>query len=475
MSKNRKSNTAFKAGIGYTIGNVLIKGINMLTIPIFSRLLTTDDFGIYNVFISYESILFVLVGIAMHTCVKSANLEFQGRINEFTSSISLIYILNLLVLSLGAIIFYKPLTNMLDFSLPMILCLVVYSFSTALLSLYNNKISLQYDYARYLKIALFNSFGNLIVSLILIFTIFRSSRGIGRILGSTMVLTIISIYVLISLYKEAKPKIDRKYWKFAVRYSIPIVPHGISQVLLAQFDRIMIRELVSNSAAGIYSLAGNIKLILTIITDSIGTAWSTWYYEKMEKKEVKLIQQKAIQLAGLFMILTIGLLALSPELIYILGGKAYDRAKYVAMPMVIDAFLLFLYNVIVTAEYYSKKTKYIMFGTIVAAVINVITNYIFIRKFGFIAAAYTTLFSYFCYLFLHIIISKKLVGYYVIKIKWIVIYIGLVCIVAVVFLLYVNSIVVRWGICLLIVTPMSIVLIRVSGILKKYEKEDNIR
>ena len=265
MQKKNMSKNAFKAGIGYTIGNILIKGINMLTIPIFSRLLTTDDFGIYNVFISYESILFVLIGIAMHTCIKSANLEFNGRINEFASSISLIYISNLLILLLGAIIFFKPLTKLLNFSLPIIICLVVYSFSTALLSLYNNKISLQYDYASYLKIAFLNSTGNVIISLILIFTFFKTNRGIGRILGATIVLAAISTYVLIKLFKDAKPKVNREYWIFAVKYSLPIVPHGISQVLLAQFDRIMIRELVSDSAAGIYSLAGNIKLILNII------------------------------------------------------------------------------------------------------------------------------------------------------------------------------------------------------------------
>ena len=48
MSDN---NTAMKAGLGYTIGNVLVKGINFLTLPLFSRLLTTEEFGVCNVFL----------------------------------------------------------------------------------------------------------------------------------------------------------------------------------------------------------------------------------------------------------------------------------------------------------------------------------------------------------------------------------------------------------------------------------------
>ena len=116
----------------------------------------------------------------------------------------------------------------------------------------------------------------------------------------------------------------------------------------------------------------------------------------------------------MFLVFTVGLMALSPEIIYILGGKGYEAGKLVAVPMIMDAFILFLYNIIVPSEYYTKKTTYIMTGTLIAAGLNLVTNYIFIKAYGFIAAAYTTLFSYVCYLLLHIVISRKLVGFDVI-------------------------------------------------------------
>jgi O-antigen/teichoic acid export membrane protein len=148
----------------------------------------------------------------------------------------------------------------------------------------------------------------------------------------------------------------------------------------------MIRSMEGDRPAGVYSLAGNIKLVLTIITDSVSTAWTTWFYDRMDEGKKDDIQKRAIQLMGLFFILTVGLMALSPELIFILGGKEYDLAKFVAIPMVLDAFILFLYNVIVPAEYYSKKTSFIMIGTMVAAIVNIVLNYIYIQKYGFLAA-----------------------------------------------------------------------------------------
>jgi O-antigen/teichoic acid export membrane protein len=85
---------AVKAGIGYTIGNILVKGINFLTLPLFSRIMTQEQFGVYNVFLSYDSILFVVVGLALHSSVRSAHYEFRGKTDEYVSSISLIYLLN---------------------------------------------------------------------------------------------------------------------------------------------------------------------------------------------------------------------------------------------------------------------------------------------------------------------------------------------------------------------------------------------
>ena len=62
-----KQNSIKRAGVGYTIGNYLIRGLGFLTVPIFSRLLSTADYGFYNTYTSYESILFIFVGLALHT------------------------------------------------------------------------------------------------------------------------------------------------------------------------------------------------------------------------------------------------------------------------------------------------------------------------------------------------------------------------------------------------------------------------
>ena len=146
--------TAVKAGIGYTVGNILIKGISFMTLPIFSRLLTTEQFGVYNVFVSYEAILYVVVGMALHASVRSANLEFKGKIDEYTSSVSLIYIFNAVLFLLAALVFGGPLSRLLSFKRGIMVLLVLDSFGSAVLTLYNNRISLDYAYKKYMAAAL---------------------------------------------------------------------------------------------------------------------------------------------------------------------------------------------------------------------------------------------------------------------------------------------------------------------------------
>jgi len=417
VSDKTSNGRVIKAGIGYTIGNMMVRGLGFFALPFFSRIMDTDQFGVYNGFVAVDSILYVISGLALHSSIKSAHYKFKGKTDDYVSSLLIIYVLNYVILNTVVIIWGNYISDVLDLPRISLYMLVLFSSSSAILTLYTTRISIDYSYKQYLKVSLCNTVGSISLSMLLMLTLFNNQRAMGRIVGSTLTIAIIAVYIVAKLWKKASPTYSKEYWKFGIRYSLPIIPHGISQVLLSQFDRLMIRSLDSNASAGIYSLAANIKIILTVISESISTVWSTWFFEEIDRDNRETIQKRAIQLLWVFMLFSLGMIAIAPELILLLGGLKYEQGKYVAYPMIIDAFILFMYNIIVPSEYYKQKTNYIMFGTMAAAIINVITNYVFIKKYGFIAAAYTTLFSYICYLLLHTLISHKLVGFHIIPLK----------------------------------------------------------
>ncbi len=397
---------AVKAGIGYTIGNFLIKGINFIAVPIFSRLMTTEEFGNYNTFISYDSFLYVFIGLALHSSLKSAYYKFS-KIDQYVSSISILYLINMSFFMLLGVLFSTQISKVLGLEKEAIPLLVIYSTCSALVSLYNERASIDYEYKKYLKLAFINSFTTVAYSLVMILTVFKLKRDFGRMVGSTLAVFFLGIYILYSFYKDNKPIINKEYWLFGLRYSFPIIPHGVSQVILTQFDRIMIKKYYGSFSVGIYSFASYLQLILLVITNSISVAWHTWMFEKMNENNAKEIVDKASLLSLLFLFASISLMVFTPELIMFLGGEKYIMSIHVAIPMIETVFILFIYNLLIPCEYYLKKTNYIMYGTVGVALINIVLNIYCVNKLDYIACAYSTLLSYILYMVYHVFITNK--------------------------------------------------------------------
>ena len=70
--KTTGSGKVMKAGVGYTIGDIIIKGISFLTIPIFTRLMSPEQFGLYSTFFSYEGLLMIILGMSLYLITSLA-------------------------------------------------------------------------------------------------------------------------------------------------------------------------------------------------------------------------------------------------------------------------------------------------------------------------------------------------------------------------------------------------------------------
>lgn len=396
-----------KAGIGYTIGNYLIRGIGFITLPIFSRLLTTEDFGFFNTFISYEGILFIIIGMAFHTSFKNAYLKYPDKFRDYISDCVGICLIIGTVFMMSAIIltfFIKSLT------LQYAIMLIAGSTATALVAYYNAYLGIYYQSSSYLIIAGLNAIANVIVSLGLILTIFSNDRGMGRIYGKTLPIIFISFYLVYRLWKTNKPRFSKEYVRYAFRFSLPLVPHGLSQVLLSSSDRIMISNMIGNSEAGIYSFAYTLSSIVSVTYASLDQVWSPWFYESFKQKRFGDIKRNANTYMSLMSLITIIVMLICPEATLIIGSAKYESSIALAVPVIVGGYFAFIYNFAAVVEYYHEKTKYIAMGTILAAAINVFLNYYFIQKCGYVAAAYTTVFTYFLYFIFHSIIASRILN-----------------------------------------------------------------
>lgn len=410
MSKRNKlhGNKVLSAGLGYTVGNYLLKGISFLTVPIFSRIMSTDDYGVYSIYMTYDAIISVFIAFALHSSLKNAKYRYGKRYDAYVSSILILPVICLTVLLIVVNLFAQSFENLLDLNSVVLNILLCHSFANAIVMIYNGNLGLEYKYQDFIKVSLINTTANVVLSFVLIYTICANEKYMGRILGGAIPLLGVAVFVYCKAFQVEKPRVNLDFWKFGLAYSLPIIPHGLSQIILSSFDRIMIKTVVGNSEAGIYSLGTNVEQLVKITTNSLDTVWGPWFYEKMQKKDYRSIKKYSTYYAyGMFVLLSCLMIA-APEIVKIMGGKSYQEAQYVVIPLLNCTYFTFLYTLPAAIEYYYQKTKMIALGTMGAAFLNVVLNSVCIKRFGYQAAAYTTLASYGAYFLFHYLSAKKI-------------------------------------------------------------------
>lgn len=440
----RSRNKVFKAGAGYIIGNYLLKGITFLSAPIFTRLLTTEEYGDFGAYIAYESIFYIILGLALHSSITNAKYEYKEKFNEYISSIILLSCISIGIWLVVANVFFYGYSDKLGLDRTIVNVLVFHCFGSAMFQLFNSYVSLSYSVKSYLVLTAVNALSNMGISIILILTLFRNNRLTGRILGSALPVIVIAGYICSYFFKKGRPRINKQYWKYAMQYSLPIIPHGISQVILSSFDRIMIKEMVGAAEAGLYSFAGTINSIIVVVSTSLDKVWKPWFYEKMDVKDYALIRKNAKKYVFGFALFISMIVMVIPELIRILGAKEYWGTTSCVVPVVIGGYFSFIYTIPVYVEYFYKKTKFIALGSMLAAGLNLVLNYVFIPRYGYIAAAYTTLITYLLYFVFHYLLAKKIHGRSLVSVAVCICSSLIVCSAGEVAMLLERKVIIRW-------------------------------
>ena len=441
---------AVRAGVGYTVGNLLIKGLAFLSIPIFSNLLSTADYGVFNTYSAYISLFTVVISLGLPSSIRTAHYDFGERSKEYISCGALLIVMNLGVfLALGALC-RQALETYGGLRRSLVFLAVFSSFGSALLSYYNNHLSMEYKSREFLAISFFYSFSSIALSILLICTHKGEAGYYWRALGNTTPMLIVAGYVLFRLWRRERPRVRREYARYGLRFGLPLIPHDLSRIVLSQFDRIMIAQSVGDAQAGLYSFACNLGLPVEVLTTSIDTAWCPWLFERLREGDYARIRRRAFDIAMLMSVGASALMLISPELIRLLSAPGYWESRYVAVPIVLSMYFAFLYILPAGVEYYLKKTQYIAAGTMAVALLNVALNALCIPRFGYVAAAYTTVVSYALYYLFHTLLTRRLFGRWVVESGRLFALIGCVTAVSLLAQVCVDAWPVRWGLALVL-------------------------
>jgi O-antigen/teichoic acid export membrane protein len=294
----------------------------------------------------------------------------------------------------------------------------------------------------------------------------KQNKYLGRIYGGFYVSLAFGIVMLIYIFVKGRTFIDKRYWKYSLLIALPLIPHNISGLVLAQFDRIIIGKYIGNSAAGIYSFAYNMGMILSVVWASLNKAWVPWFYEKMDSKSYEEIKEKYKYYLAFFSIITFILIYISPEIGKLMSSRSFWEGLRLVPIIMISYYFCFLYSLPANVEFYTKKTYYISAGTFAAGFVNIILNLLFIPRYGYSVGAWTTLISYVLLFIFHYIVSQKVFSTKLFEIKYFIYSISFIVCISLLFYVTMNFWLLRYIIVCFVVALVLTKLRKVSILFK---------
>lgn len=399
-----------RASLAYTIANIVSKGISVITVPIYTRLLTTTEMGVGTTYSSWYTIIYSIVTLSLTSgSLNIAMIEYKEERDKYESCcLSISSITGILFLGIYVIgaSYFNSITTL---STPIMLLLGISLVFNPALDLWYAKQRFEYKYISSVIVSISVTILSAICTVIAIILLKEKNVNIGevKVVSQGSVQILFAVYFYFYIYTKGRTIFNKSMWHNALSWSLPLIIHSLSKSILDLSDRLMIASLCGKSEAGIYGTIYSLAMLSLIIWNAINTSLIPVSFEKLKQKDYgslnRIIQSILVIFGGVAILVTL----FAPEILWVFTTEEYMAAVYLVPALSTGIYFTALYNIYGNFLLYKKKTKLIMIGTIIAALSNVVLNYIFIKMIGYVAAAYTTLISFVILAILQGMMTKK--------------------------------------------------------------------
>ena len=408
LEKYKSFSAPVKASFWALFCSVFQSGFSLITTPIFTRILTQEEYGIYSQYSSWLGILSILItlNISYETYTKGLT-DHQEDEDQFTASmlgLNTLIFAGFLVLFLLAPSFWAKLLHLT----PLLTGLMfVHLFVSNPFDYWKSKEQFHFRYRLSTLLSI------LITVFSYAFSIYAvmhfNDRLTARISADLLIRCVVGIPLLLLIFMKGKSFYNKDAWKFALMFSLPLIPHYLSNIVLTQSDRLMIGRMIGDAEAGKYSIAYMIASMVLMIFTAVSSSFVPYTFQKLKTNEVKAVRSGSNTLLLGFALLCLAAMALAPEIITIFAGESYAEAAGIVPAVSASVFFICVYNFFSNVEYYYQKTQWIGMATLLGAGLNVLLNWILIPKFGYMIAGTTTLISYIFLAFTHYISYQSII------------------------------------------------------------------
>lgn len=376
-----------------TVGKVCTQFVSFLLLPLYTALLSPEDYGIFDLMNTYISILVPLFNWQFENGLFRFMMDCRDNKEEQKKLFSTIIIANGLQ-SIIYILFYLLFGRFISspYKIYLAIDVVVNIFLNTLLQ-FPRGLGKNGDYA----IASFISATSTIVLNVLL--IFALKMGIWGMFIATVAGKIVTV-----LYLSISQKVWRYFsirsfssntFKDVSKYSLPLIPNQLSWWTISISDRLIVSHILGLAANGVYSIANKFSSLYITVYNIFNLSWTESVTVHVSDEDRDEFMTETINsMFLLFGCACIGIIAVMPIVFPMMVNEQYNAA-YNQIPILMIAVLfqviVGLFSVIYVAM---KKSVDIAKTSFYAAVINISTNVILVGFIGLYAASVSTLLAY---------------------------------------------------------------------------------
>ena len=369
------------------------KGISFFLVPLYTYLLTPEEFGLANEIIAITSFFILFFSFGLDEAAvrlyfpirhdKSKRKIVLGTI--ILTSILISFISSLILLLFKDFIFTSLVKGI---SYPLIFLSILLIGCSPLFAIHQKLLRIQEKAINYTLFSLFFALTQILLSIC--FIVYLDLSTIGYILAITTTQLLFFIISLINLKNEIYWKVEFNVLKDSFNYGIKVFPHTISGWFSKGFTLLAIGNLLDSFLVGIFNAMNFLAIIINVISKAILDAFQPWIYEKLEQPKInsKLLFDIAKFIGIVIILIGFFLSLFSNELIKIFISKNYHDGIYLVPFLVYSSLILFVGSLLVYVLYYDKaKTHLIGLSSFVGAILNVVLCLCLIPTLNLLGAA----------------------------------------------------------------------------------------
>ena len=392
--KNILNSSLFKASGIYSVTSILNASIPFLLLPILTRELTPEDYGIVAMAAILINIITPFIGMSAHGAAQRKYFETDStHYARYIGNIFILLITSSVIFLLLFFVFNSSISKLTEIPgkwLYVLLLVAISQFvSMILLTIWQCKTKPLLFGAFKIAQSLIN-FG-----LTILLVVYIKTGWEGRIVGQLVAALVGAAFCL--AYMVKKKLICFEYNKGDIKdilkFSAPLIPHTLGGLVFAFTDRIFITNLVGIKETGVYTVAFQIGSVLGLITSSFNSAYIPWLFAKL-KTDLYADKVKIVKFTYLYfaIILAAGLGSsfVLPWLTEKIAGESFKGAGVYVFWIVMGYVFNGMYLMVTGFVFYAKKTGMLSKVTLISAAINIPLTYILLKEFGTIGAAIST-------------------------------------------------------------------------------------